>query len=219
MKKLAIWSAVVVGSLLLLFVIARLTGMLQMYTTPTIANEPTIRIDELVWTSNLEQPAQFDFIVFDSDQQPFSEGKKNAFIYRLIGLPGQQVEIKNGVLFINGVNADNDLGTLYTYRVSVRFAASLRPDEELEFDGQDSVLLQVDLPTATKAGLRRVIDTAFNPGIRQRWNQPWSTDNFGPVTVPAAHYFVLGDNRLNASDSRYIGFIPEKDWKGTVLNK
>ena len=33
-------------------------------------------------------------------------------------------------------------------------------------------------------------------------------DSFGPVTVPAGQYLMLGDNRDNSADSRYIGFIP-----------
>ena len=207
------------GSLLVLFAIARVTGILQMYTTPTIANEPAIHVDDLVWTSNLRSPKQFDFIVFKSDQQPHTEGKTSVYIYRLVGLPGQVIEIRNGILFINGLNADNDLKPLYSYKVSVQFAASLKPDEETEFYGEDSVIVQLTDAQAKAAGLQRFIDTYPNEFIQQRWKATWTPDNFGPVTVPADHYFVMGDNRHNASDSRYIGFIPKKDWKGTALNK
>jgi signal peptidase I len=41
--------------------------------------------------------------------------------------------------------------------------------------------------------------------------------NFGPVTVPAGHYFMMGDNRDNSEDSRYWGFLPREHVKGKAL--
>jgi signal peptidase I len=41
--------------------------------------------------------------------------------------------------------------------------------------------------------------------------------NFGPVTVPPGHYFMMGDNRDNSEDSRYWGFLPREHVKGKAL--
>jgi signal peptidase I len=40
---------------------------------------------------------------------------------------------------------------------------------------------------------------------------------YGPVTVPAGHYFMMGDNRDNSQDSRYWGFLPREYVKGKAL--
>lgn len=45
----------------------------------------------------------------------------------------------------------------------------------------------------------------------------WSVDNFGPLIIPSRKCFVLGDNRSNSLDSRYVGFIDEKSIKGVKL--
>jgi len=42
-------------------------------------------------------------------------------------------------------------------------------------------------------------------------------EQYGPVTVPAGHYFMMGDNRDNSEDSRYWGFLPQEYVKGRAL--
>jgi signal peptidase I len=110
-----------------------------------------------------------DIIVFK-----FPEDPERDFIKRVIGLPGETVELKNKKVHINGQPIDEPY-------VHFMFPPADRGADE----GQ-----------------------SFDFDVRS---------NYGPVTVPEGHYFMMGDNRDNSQDSRYWGFMPASYVKGKAL--
>jgi len=114
-----------------------------------------------------------DVIVFKFPQDPSRD-----FIKRVIGLPGDTVELRSKRVFINGKALDEP----YVYYLED--PPPLPQEMETSGDGQGS----------------------GDPRVQ-----------YGPVTVPAGQYFVMGDNRDNSEDSRYWGFMPRENVKGRAL--
>lgn len=107
------------------------------------------------------EPERGDIIVF-----VYPEDRDKDFIKRIVGVPGDVIEIRQKQLYRNGKQVD---------RSSEPYAQYMKGVE---------------------------------PGVR---------DNFGPVTVPEGHVFVMGDNRDHSFDSRFWGFVPYEDIKGKAF--
>jgi signal peptidase I len=107
-------------------------------------------------------------------------------VKRVVGLPGDQVAMRGNVLYINGRTAEYAPST----------ARGIRDDRTEQ---------------------ARYAIERFGPmrhAIRLITSRPDPASTFGPVTVPAGHYLLLGDNRDNSFDSRYLGFFPRQEIVG-----
>jgi signal peptidase I len=210
-----------VGSILFLFFVARLTGILQWYSIPSSGNEPTIEVESTVWATNLITPKRLDFVAFEWNEN----GKTEIWLKRLCGLPGETIEIKDGIFYADGENYDQELILNKSYygigKSAIDFARRKKLDpgnDYFESPFSDTVYFYLtEDQVRNEIEIFRTIEIAQNPEIEKLWNKSWTTDDFGPIKIPANHCFVMGDNRNASRDSRHVGFLNLDNIVGVVF--
>lgn len=220
--------------LFILFIAARLTGVFQIYRTPTPSNEPTIKPGRIVFTSIFKQPASGDFIAYKSEYRDslLPEDYGSTHLHRLLAKEGDIIQMKDGICFINEKNADADKNLKQNYIIGKEILEHLSEIDERESKGDlraisesafEVFLTTEEVTALTEKGIKieKVIykSDEMNMGTFawMKKDSVWSVDNFGPLKIPKNCFFVLGDNRHNALDSRYVGFIKKENFRGTVL--
>ena len=148
-------------------------------------------------------PERGDIIVLKSP----SDGAD--WIKRVIGLPGDTIEVRDGALWLNGREVPRERRPATELRVSPNTDCAFLPQfRSTDAAGHDICRYPTWRETLPNG---RSYDT-FDIAMTDR-------DNFGPVTVPNGHIFLMGDNRDNSMDSRVpaefggLGLVP---WENIV---
>jgi len=188
-----------IGMALILFLVIR-TFIIEAFQIPTGSMERTLLAGDFLFVNKavygaqipgtnarlpgFESPRRGDVIVFEYPKDPTLN-----YVKRVIAEPGDQVEMRTGQVYVNGVAMDEP----YVQRTN--------PLHDSGFD--------------RKFNWQRAFLVGFT--LDERRNYRPTRDTWGPLRVPKGKYFVLGDNRDNSEDSRYWGFVPEGAVKGRPL--
>jgi len=146
----------------------------------------------------LGSPARGDVMVFRFPEDPSLD-----YIKRVIGVPGDRIEYRNKRLTVNGtqvpVKQVDDYLSKERMQFSKRFVETLNGAEH-------EILLDEDAPASMMPG--RSFPFAGNCN--------YNSSGLA-CTVPPGHYFMMGDNRDNSSDSRVWGFVPDENIVGKAF--
>ncbi len=191
------WVKSIVVALCIWFVVRAL--LVEAFRIPSSSMENTLLVGDFLFVNKalygaevpvvhahlpkVRDPRLGDIVVFDSKTQ---EGAK--VVKRVIGMPGDTLEMRATVLYRNGKQAPEP------------FAVWSNPQP---------------LPEETQEMRQWQLDYVL-PSVNKQTYQP-DRRTWGPLVVAPDSYFVMGDNRDNSYDSRYWGFIDRNAIRGRPL--
>lgn len=184
------WPAVVVAGGLILalgFIVDPKTMMkTESFVIPTPSSEPTIQVDDRVMAD------MWAYRKSDPDYGHlivFKDSRQQTLLYRVVGLPGDRISYAENILMINGeVQRRTTIG-------------------QSEFEGMPTIEYEEVLPNG-------VVHRGYILEERPAYSDPRLDGE--ELVVPEGEYYVLGDFRDNAQDSRFLGTISRQQIRGRL---
>lgn len=206
------WTAGLFPVILVVFLLR--SFLFEPFKIPSGSMIPTLLINDLILVNKFHygvrlpvinmkvldnhSPQHGDVMVFRYPPKPSLD-----YIKRVVGVPGDEVAYLNKTLTINGKPLPKTPLSDFFDEDSLRYAKQF---QEINGDRKYRLLNDDDRP-------------AFIPGADDfpfKENCRYSSEGV-VCKVPAGHYFMMGDNRDNSLDSRYWGFVPEKNIVGKAF--
>ncbi|MBY5335311.1 signal peptidase I [Rhizobium leguminosarum] len=205
-KPNALWEniKVIIQALILAMVIR--TVLFQPFTIPSGSMMPTLLVGDYIFVNKFAygyskyslpfSPDVFSGRLFGADPKRgdivvfrFPPNPEVDYIKRCIGLPGDHIQVTDGVLYVNG-----------------------KPVPKVA-DGSFTSDYKLD-PGADVPVFRETLDNGKTYDTLDQ-SQVSRGDNTREFIVPEGHYFMMGDNRDNSLDSRFdVGFVPAENLVG-----
>ena len=209
-EKNETWEVIKTVVVALLIALVLRVLLFQPFTIPSASEEPNLYEGDYVFVTKFDYgwskhsvplspplfsgriffhaPARGDVIVFKLPRD-----SKTDYIKRLIGLPGDRVQMRQGLLYLNGKQVP-------------RAAKGIVQETGGTAEIRDVARFEETLPEG-----RKIMTNDFGPN--------YDLDNTDEITVPQGYYFFMGDNRDNSADSRLpseigVGLVPAENLEG-----
>ncbi|CAA9306653.1 MAG: Signal peptidase I [uncultured Gemmatimonadaceae bacterium] len=203
------------GTAVLFFLVVR-AFLVEAFRIPSGSMIPTLLVGDWLFVNKLRygphvpltgyslpgyaEPQRGDVVVFKSPYQA-DEAARGAdptptLVKRLVGVPGDTIYMRRGLLHINGV--EQRQGYAAASQSDGQTGAPSSPDDrDPLFEWQQEYALR---------------QSRFGPAPATP-----SHDNWGPLVVPERRFFMLGDARYYSKDGRYWGLVPRENVRGRPL--
>lgn len=235
-NRAAVWETVRTVIYAVLFAVGLRTFAYEPFSIPSGSMIPTLYIGDFLFVSKFSYgysrysfplsmplfegrilasaPERGDVVVFRSPIATHED-----WIKRLVGLPGDRIQVRGGTLYINDQPVKKELLS-GSERTDIRQrGGTIFVDGRPMMSEDESILRRTIAPAGAIRDVAQYRETLPNGRsyivVEVEGNES-RVDNTPVFEVPAGHYFAMGDNRDGSQDSRYgaVGFIPFENLVG-----